>query len=314
MSIELQSPQPNLREHGFLDCTSHYNGANVIRDRIMSIRSFKNPHEGWLLNETVVAEACSDGDTSSEYFLSLLIDGQTSRQLELDFGAGSFRRPTRSGLLCFADFHFPQILKGVGPFHSISLTVRRDWMHDKIYELTDGRLPSLEVLSSRAFEDHTIEALLKEFVAKCRQPAHQGQKTAIDEIMTGICRGLIRIADPKIKMAPRESRSYDLVRRLLSYMERHLHEDLSLETMAAAVGVSPAYLSRQFRKTMGVTLKGHLLSMRVDLARRLLITQPQSTTIAEIAKRCGFYNTSHLCQIFRREIGTTPEVYRRHLI
>lgn len=314
MSIETTSPQPNLQEHGFLDCTTRFACANILRDRLMSLRSFKNPQTGWQLNETVVSEACSDGSTSPEYFLSLLIGGDATRHQELDFGAGSFRRPTRAGTLVFADYSLPQILKGVGPYHSIALTVRRDLMHDKIARLTDGRLPSLEVLSSRAFEDHTIEALLKEFVAKCRQPAHAGQKEAIDEILTGICRGLIRIADPKIKMAPPQSRSYDLVRRLLSFMERHLHEDLSLERMAAAVGVSPAYLSRQFRKTMGVTLKGHLLSMRVELARRLLVSQPQSVTISAIAKRCGFYNTSHLCQIFRREIGTTPEVYRRHLI
>jgi len=282
-------------------------------DRIMSIESFQNHQVGWKLNQTMVAEACSDGATSQEYFLSLLLHGDPSRQLELDFGAGQFRRPTRSGTLVFADISLPQILKGIGPFHSIALTVSRDWMHDRICQLTDGRLPSLEVLSSRAFEDQTIEVLLKEFVVKCRQPAHYGQKESIEEILTGICRGLVRLADPNMKLPPIEPKAYRVIQGVLQYMKSHLHEDLSLERLAVVAGISPAYLSRQFSKAMGVPLKSHLTTLRIESVRQLLVEEPRSTTISEIAARCGFYNTSHLCSIFRREIGTTPEVYRHHL-
>lgn len=314
MSVAATTDEPNLSHHGFLDCTCHYSGPNILRDRLMSLRSFQNTQLGWTLNETVVAEACSDGGTSPEYFLSLLVNGETSRHQELDFGAGRFQRPCRPGTLVFADISLPQVLKGVGPFHSIALTVQRDWMHEKICQLTDGQIPSLEILSSRAFQDQTIEVLLKAFVAKCSQPAHFGQKESIDEILTGICRGLVRVAKPGIKMAPPEFPSYALIQRILKYIENHIHEDLSLDNLAAIGGVSPPYLSRLFRKAMGVTLKSYLLTLRIDYARRLLVTNPKDTTISEIAAQCGFYNTSHLCQVFRREIGTTPEVYRRHIV
>jgi AraC family transcriptional regulator len=100
------------------------------------------------------------------------------------------------------------------------------------------------------------------------------------------------------------------IRRLLEYIEQHLGEDLSLEAMAAEVDLSPLYLVRAFRSTVGQSPHQYVVARRVELARRMLCDT--ETPIAEIALATGFSSQSHLSNWFRRIVGVSPAAYRRH--
>jgi len=100
------------------------------------------------------------------------------------------------------------------------------------------------------------------------------------------------------------------IRRLLDYIEQHLAEDLSLEAMAAEVGLNPLYLVRAFRSTVGQSPHRYVVSRRIEHARRLL--SGTSMPIAEIALATGFSSQSHLTNWFRRIVGVAPAAYRKH--
>lgn len=100
------------------------------------------------------------------------------------------------------------------------------------------------------------------------------------------------------------------IRRLLEYIEQHLGENLSLQAMAAEVNLSPLYLARAFRSTVGEPPHQYVIRRRIEQARWLL----SSTTlpITEIALATGFSSQSHLSNQFRRLVGVSPAVYRKH--
>jgi AraC family transcriptional regulator len=109
---------------------------------------------------------------------------------------------------------------------------------------------------------------------------------------------------------PPDGLSRARIRRLLEYIEQHLGEDLSLAAMAAEVDLSPLYLVRAFRSTVGQSPHQYVVARRVELARRMLCDT--ETPIAEIALATGFSSQSHLSNWFRRIVGVSPAAYRRH--
>jgi AraC family transcriptional regulator len=115
--------------------------------------------------------------------------------------------------------------------------------------------------------------------------------------------------------APRDGEALDglsraRVRRLLEYIEQHLGEDLSLEALAAEVSLSPLCLVRAFRSAVGQSPHQYVVARRVEHARRLLTAT--TLPIAEISLASGFSSQSHLTNWFRRLVGVSPAIYRKH--
>jgi len=94
-------------------------------------------------------------------------------------------------------------------------------------------------------------------------------------------------------------------RRLI---EHDFASSLSLGGIAAAVGVHPVHLARQFRASHGCTVGEYIRHVRVAFARRQLATSDRA--IAEIALAAGFSDQSQLTKSFKRVTGQTPSAYR----
>jgi AraC-like DNA-binding protein len=85
-------------------------------------------------------------------------------------------------------------------------------------------------------------------------------------------------------------------------------ETVTLDEVAAAVGVEPERLARMFRRALGEPLAGYLRRIRVEAAANLLATTDLS--ISRVAADVGFADQSHLTRWFGRYKGTTPGRYR----
>ncbi|MFP8967905.1 AraC family ligand binding domain-containing protein [Pokkaliibacter sp. CJK22405] len=96
--------------------------------------------------------------------------------------------------------------------------------------------------------------------------------------------------------------------RVRDYIDAHCHENLSVETLAALVGLNPFYLTRLFQKTFGLPPHTYQLQQRVRLACRLI---GQGLALIEVAHACGFADQSHLNRLFKRIMGVTPGRYQQ---
>ena len=94
--------------------------------------------------------------------------------------------------------------------------------------------------------------------------------------------------------------------------QRMIHSEftspLSLGAIAAAVGIHPVHLARQFRAVHGCTVGDYIREVRIAFARRQLATT--DAPIAKIALDSGFFDQSQLTKAFKRVTGRTPAAYR----
>ncbi len=97
------------------------------------------------------------------------------------------------------------------------------------------------------------------------------------------------------------------VRRVTSYIDEHLTEELTLSVLAGVAGMTPNYLSALFRKISGIPLWDYIGSKRIDRAVRLISEGDMS--ILEVALQCGYNNTANFNKTFKRITGMTPTQY-----
>lgn len=97
--------------------------------------------------------------------------------------------------------------------------------------------------------------------------------------------------------------------RALWYVETHLDEDLSLDAVAAAVGVSRYHLTRAFGATLGVPLATYTRGRRLSrAAHRLAAGVPD---ILGLALDTGYGSHEAFTRAFVQQFGITPEQVRQ---
>lgn len=105
---------------------------------------------------------------------------------------------------------------------------------------------------------------------------------------------------------PPPPRDRALIRRLLELMRERHADDLSLDDLCSACGLSPFQLIGLFKRATGLTPHTCLTQIRLGMACRLL---RRGEPIAEAATACGFYDQSALTRHFRRSYGITPRQF-----
>ena len=91
-------------------------------------------------------------------------------------------------------------------------------------------------------------------------------------------------------------------------LEDHFSDDVRLEQLEAAIGLSRFYLVRRFRAEVGMPPHAYQLAIRLDRARVMVA---EGVPLSEVASRCGFTDQSHLTRHFRRATGVAPGAYAR---
>src|SRR5262245_56358688 len=98
------------------------------------------------------------------------------------------------------------------------------------------------------------------------------------------------------------------LRKIEELMQEKMEEDLSLEEMARAVGLSAGHLSQVFRNATGLTPHQCLLRFRVQRAKELL--RSAEMRVLDVAIACGFKTQQHFARVFRQMCGASPTEYR----
>jgi len=95
----------------------------------------------------------------------------------------------------------------------------------------------------------------------------------------------------------------------LAYMHKHYAEDITLESLAREVHLSPSYLSAYFKNTVGGNFREYLIELRMKHAARLLANTELSVT--DVCYSCGFSTYSHFIRSFKARFGEPPLEFRK---
>ncbi|WP_346906789.1 AraC family transcriptional regulator [Faecalicatena orotica] len=104
-----------------------------------------------------------------------------------------------------------------------------------------------------------------------------------------------------------DSRSMEVVTKLIGYIDTHIAEDLSLESLSEYVSFSTFHLSRMFKRYTGTTLNKYIITKRIDKAKLLL---HGSMSITNVSKEVGFNNYNHFYRTFKNMTGYSPADYK----
>jgi AraC family transcriptional regulator len=98
------------------------------------------------------------------------------------------------------------------------------------------------------------------------------------------------------------------VARVVEFMSAHFNQPLTLDQLAAEAGVSKFHFTRLFRSKVGQSPLGFLTDLRLDSARRMLVTSDLS--VAAVGEACGYRAPSHFSAAFAARYGLTPTSFR----
>lgn len=93
---------------------------------------------------------------------------------------------------------------------------------------------------------------------------------------------------------------------ILTYINGHLSEDLTLETLSAHFYLSGSYLCRIFKSITGTTINKYVTARRISIAKALL---NEGRSVTEACEQCGFNDYSNFLKAFTKAVGISPKKY-----
>jgi len=124
------------------------------------------------------------------------------------------------------------------------------------------------------------------------------------ELATGICLKTI-----ELRNVGNSSHHVKLVQKACEYIQNHYNSpDISLNTVAAHVGLSPAHFSTIFSQEMAKTFIEYLTDIRIEKTKELLATTDEK--IINIAFSVGYSEPNYLSYLFKKREGVTLKEYR----
>lgn len=133
-------------------------------------------------------------------------------------------------------------------------------------------------------------------------------RLAVDQAFTAAMTPLICRHSHSDIRGRRLGREAAPIRRARQLADDWYMQDLTLDQLAGAAGLSRFYFLRAFRREVGVTPHAYLTGRRIAAAKLLLDGE---LPLSEVALACGFYDQSHFTRSFKGCTGVTPGQYRR---
>lgn len=106
-----------------------------------------------------------------------------------------------------------------------------------------------------------------------------------------------------------EEKNMGAVDIICRYINSHIEEEISRNTLAGLVYMSPDHMTRVFKKTMGMTISDYILDKKMENAANLLVNT--NFSISYIASNIGYSNISHFSGAFKKKYDMTPSEYRK---
>ena len=96
------------------------------------------------------------------------------------------------------------------------------------------------------------------------------------------------------------------------YLQEHLTEEISLSVLAEEFHLNPQYISQLFKTEIGVGFLAYLTNIRMERAKKLLLTT--NLSIAEVSEQSGYADYRVFTKVFKKSEGITPSQYRRDFL
>jgi len=113
---------------------------------------------------------------------------------------------------------------------------------------------------------------------------------------------------PYVSQALLETPRHSLAEKITHFLDKQLHNQISVSKLASHCGTSERSLLRHFRSHFGTSPIGYIQHLRVERAKALL--EATQLSFDEVVERCGYSDVPSFRKLFKRETSLTPGDYR----
>lgn len=99
------------------------------------------------------------------------------------------------------------------------------------------------------------------------------------------------------------------VQDILSYINLHITENITVEQLAEQFYLSTSYICRIFKATTGTTINKYINARRITIAKALLA---MDMGVSEVCEKCGFNDYSNFLKAFTKAVGISPKKYAQY--
>ncbi|WP_371861712.1 XylR family transcriptional regulator [Pseudoduganella albidiflava] len=96
------------------------------------------------------------------------------------------------------------------------------------------------------------------------------------------------------------------------FIRQYACQGIKTYQVADYVGLSRSSLELYFRQEFGCSVHDAILRFKLEAAKAGLRSRDRS--VADVAQQCGFLTTQYMYQVFKRELGCTPRIYRDRVL
>ncbi len=186
----------------------------------------------------------------------------------------------------------------------LSISIDPSWGSQTYADTQRSALPS--VAPELGFDDEIIMQAARGIGAEFDDASPLGAMV-VEGYLTTIFAQLVR-RTRHVRSVKKGGMSTSKLNRIIELIDADLTADLTLDQLAQVVGFSVPHLCRAFRQSVGCP--PHTFTIRRRIERSQVYLRDTRLPLTDIALMCGFGNSSHFSNTFRRIVGTTPFAYR----
>ena len=169
----------------------------------------------------------------------------------------------------------------------------------KVIQLSRIKHPGIAFVIVSGYDDFAYcrEALRLQITDYILKPVNYEEfGTCIDNLK-------ISLFQQRLSVEP-EQQEERTITGITRYLQEHLAEDVSLSVLAEQFHLNAQYISQLFKSEIGVNFLAYLTNIRMEKAKKLLLST--SLSIAEVAEQSGYGDYRVFTKVFKKSEGSPP--------
>lgn len=110
----------------------------------------------------------------------------------------------------------------------------------------------------------------------------------------------------------KDQKNIQAVQKAAEYIQENFRNKIAIEDIAQVVYLSPCYVSRIFKQSLGCTLMEYLTQVRLEEAK-VMLKNPKYN-VMQVAEGSGFEDPAYFTRVFKKLEGITPSRFKQHAL